>query len=133
MSSGVNRAILVGNLGTDPDLQTIPSGKQVAEFRLATSRKWSDAEGELKEATEWHTVVVWDRMAAICHQYLSKGRQVYVEGRIRTEKWTNREGQERTTTKVVATQVIFLGGEAKVSGMVTSRDAGPTIADAPPW
>jgi len=122
MSNGVNRVILVGHLGADPELRTTQSGRQVAEFSLATTRRWSDAEGGLKEETEWHRVKVWGRMAAVCQQYLSKGRQVYVEGRVQSRKYVDREGIERKVWDVVAQQVIFLGGPRQAMGLA-SRDA----------
>jgi single-strand DNA-binding protein len=117
MSSGVNRAILIGNLGADPELKTTATGKQVAEFRLATTRKWSDAQGQLQQATEWHRVKVWGRMADLVGKFLSKGRQVYVEGRIETRKWVDKEGHDRYTTEIVAHQVIFLGGGRQATGL----------------
>ena len=132
MANGVNRVILVGNLGADPDLRTIPSGKQVAEFSLATSRRWNDKEGQLQQSTEWHKIVVWDRMAALCHQYLQKGRQVYIEGRLQTEKWTDREGRDRWTTKVIASQVIFLGNGQQATGMAPQPSA-PEVGDRLPF
>lgn len=110
MSSGVNQVILVGHLGSDPELKSTPTGRQVAEFRMATSRKWNDAQGQLKEATEWHRVKVWGRMAESVARFLHKGRQVFVEGRIETRKWVDKEGHDRFIHEIIARQVVFLGG-----------------------
>lgn len=113
MSSGVNNAILIGHLGADPELRATATGQAVAEMRLATSRKWSDKAGELQEDTQWHRVVVWDKLATTCHRYLQKGSQVYVDGRIQNRKWTDKEGRDRYTSEVVARNVIFLGSPAR--------------------
>lgn len=110
MSSGVNHVILVGHLGADPELKTTASGKQVAEFRMATSRRWNDAHGQSQESTEWHRVKVWGRMAESVGRFLHKGRQVYVEGRIESHKWVDKEGHDRRAYDIVARQVVFLGG-----------------------
>jgi single-strand DNA-binding protein len=106
----VNKVILVGNLGKDPQTRSTPNGQEVATLTVATSEKYKDKAGELQERTEWHTVVVWGKQAQSCGQYLTKGRQVYVEGRLATRKWTDKEGAERYTTEVVAENVKFLGG-----------------------
>lgn len=114
----VNKVILVGNLGKDPQTRATPNGQEVATLTVATSEKFKDKSGELQERTEWHTVVVWGKQAESCGKYLSKGRQVYVEGRLATRKWTDKEGAERYTTEVVAETVKFLGGggEKKQAG-----------------
>ena len=106
----VNKVILVGNLGKDPQTRATPNGQEVATLTVATSEKYKDKAGELQERTEWHTVVVWGKQAESCGKYLSKGRQVYVEGRLATRKWTDKEGAERYSTEVVAETVKFLGG-----------------------
>lgn len=110
MSNGVNKVILVGNLGKDPELRHTPSGTAVCELRLATNEKWKDKQGNPQERTEWHQVVVWDKRAELCAQYLAKGRQAYVEGRLRTRSWEDKEGNKRYTTEVIAQDVQFLGG-----------------------
>lgn len=107
--SGVNRVILIGNLGADPELRNA-GGTAVADLRLATSRCWTDKGGAAKEETQWHRVVVWGKQAESCAKYLAKGRQVYVEGRLQTREWSDKEGNKRQTTEVVAEQVQFLGG-----------------------
>lgn len=114
----VNKVILVGNLGKDPATRSTPNGQEVATLTVATSEKFKGKDGEMQERTEWHTVVVWGKQAESCSKYLTKGRQVYVEGRLATRKWTDKEGAERYTTEVVAESVKFLGGggEKKQAG-----------------
>jgi single-strand DNA-binding protein len=107
--AGVNKAILVGNLGRDPELRTTPSGQSVVNFTLATSETWTDKSGERVERTEWHRIVVWGRTAEMCNQYLSKGRTVYVEGRIQTREWEDKDGNKRYTTEINANTVNFIG------------------------
>jgi single-strand DNA-binding protein len=106
----VNKAILVGNLGRDPEVRFTPSGRAVANFTLATTERWTDPDGNKKEHTEWHTIVVWGKQAETCGQYLSKGRQVYVEGKIRSREYEDKEGHKRKVTEVIADNVRFLGG-----------------------
>jgi len=106
----VNKAILVGNLGRDPEVRFTPSGRAVANFTLATTERWTDPDGNRKEHTEWHTIVVWGKQAETCGQYLSKGRQVYVEGKIRSREYEDKEGHKRKVTEVIADNVRFLGG-----------------------
>ncbi len=113
--AGINKAILIGNLGKDPDLRYTPGGQPVATFSLATSEKWKDKDGNMQDKTEWHNIVVWGRMAELAKEYLAKGRQVYIEGRIQTRSWDDKDGNKRYTTEIVARQMQFLGG----------RDAGP--------
>jgi len=108
--AGVNKAILIGNLGRDPELNYTQTGQPVANFTLATSENWTDKNGERVERTEWHRIVVWGRMGENCAQYLSKGRTVYVEGRIQTREWEDKEGNKRNTTEINAQTVQFLGG-----------------------
>jgi single-strand DNA-binding protein len=121
--AGVNKVILVGNLGADPELRYTSGGQAVTELRLATSRKYTGKDGTTQEDTQWHRVVVWGKQAENCKQYLSKGRQCYVEGRLQTRQWEDKEGHKRYTTEVVAEQVQFLGG---------GRGGGATFDDAPP-
>jgi len=108
--SGVNKVILIGNLGANPELRYTAGQQAVANLRIATTEKWTDKSGQKQEATEWHRVVVWGKKAEVCSKYLSKGRQVYVEGRLRTRSWEDKEGNKRYTTEVVANDVQFLGG-----------------------
>lgn len=110
MAGGVNKVILVGHLGADPDMRYTPSGQGVCELRLATSESWNDKNGQRQERTEWHRVVVWGKRAEICSKYLAKGRQVYVEGRIQTRNYDDKDGNKRYITEVIANDVQFLGG-----------------------
>lgn len=108
--SGVNKVILVGNLGVDPEVKTLESGTKVATLRLATTERYKDRNGNQQEMTEWHNVVLWRGLAEIAEKYLSKGRQVYIEGRIRTRKWTDKDGQDRYTTEILGDNMTLLGG-----------------------
>jgi single-strand DNA-binding protein len=111
MARGINKVILVGNLGQDPQSRAMPSGKAVVNLRIATTDQWRDKQtGENKENTEWHTVVMFDRLAEIAAEYLRKGSQVYIEGRLRTRKWQDKEGNDRYSTEVVANDMQMLGG-----------------------
>jgi single-strand DNA-binding protein len=117
MARGVNKVILVGNLGQDPQTRAMPSGKTVVNLRIATTDQWRDKQtGENKENTEWHTVVMFDRLAEIAAEYLRKGSQVYVEGKLRTRKWQDKEGNDRYSTEVVANEMQMLGGRGGGGG-----------------
>ena len=124
MARGVNKVILVGNLGKDPELSYLPSGQSVAKFTMATNRKYKDKSGELKEETEWHNIVAWGKLGEISAQYLKKGRQAYVEGRIRSRKWEDREGKPRTTVEIVADEVVLLGGRGEEAAVAPARSTG---------
>jgi single-strand DNA-binding protein len=109
--ASVNKVILVGNLGRDPEVRYSPNGAAICNITLATSRNWKDREsGERREETEWHRVVLYNRLAEIAGEYLKKGRSVYIEGRLQTRKWQDKEGQDRWTTEIVADQMQMLGG-----------------------
>jgi single-strand DNA-binding protein len=126
MAGGVNKVILVGNLGADPDMRYTPSGQGVCELRVATSESWNDKNGQRQERTEWHRVVVWGKRAEICSKYLAKGRQVYVEGRIQTRSYDDKDGNKRYITEVIAQDVQFLGGGGGRDGARGGRgDDGP--------
>ena len=115
--ASVNKIILVGNLGRDPEMRSFPNGDQVANIAIATTDKWKDkATGEMKEATEWHRVVFNGRLAEIAGQYLRKGSQVYVEGSLRTRKWTDKDGAEKSTTEIRADQMQMLGSRQGMGG-----------------
>jgi len=116
MAGGVNKVLLIGNLGADPDMRYTPSGAGVCEMRLATNESWTDKSGQRQERTEWHRIVVWGKRAELCAKYLSKGRQCFVEGRLRTRSWEDKEGNKRYTTEIVATDVQFLGGGTGAGG-----------------
>jgi single-strand DNA-binding protein len=121
--ASVNKVILVGNLGADPETRYMPNGDAVANIRLATTEAWKDkASGEKKELTEWHRVVFYRKLAEIAGQYLKKGSAVYIEGRIRTRKWQDKEGQERYTTEIEANEMQMLGGRAS-SGAPSGGEA----------
>lgn len=106
----VNKAIIVGRLGGDPEVRFIPSGKAVANFSVATDSTWKDSEGQKQKQTEWHRIVVWGRQAETCAKYLTKGREVYLEGEIRTRSYDDKDGNKRYATEIVASDVRFLGG-----------------------
>jgi len=129
----VNKVILVGNLGKDPEVRYTSGGQAVANLRIATSRSWTDKQsGQRKEETEWHDVEVWGKQAEQCGEFLSKGRQVYVEGRLKTDKWQDKQsGQDRYKVKVVADTVRFLGGRGAGAGAGGGR-AHSEEAGAPP-
>jgi single-strand DNA-binding protein len=127
--AGVNKVILVGNLGRDPEIRYTKDGQAVANFTLATTENFSSREGKREERTEWHRIVVWGKTAENCAQYLSKGRTVYIEGRIQTREWEDKEGQKRKTTEVVAQTVQFLGGP-RGSGTGPARESGGVDAPA---
>lgn len=134
MAGGVNKVILIGHLGADPDMRYTPSGAGVCELRLATSESWKDKNGQRQERTEWHRVVVWGKTAEICAKYLAKGRQVFIEGRIQTRSYDDKEGQKRYITEIIANDVQFLssgrdgggggGGQRRGGG-----DEGPPPPD----
>ena len=122
----VNKVILVGRLGQDPELKYTASGTPVANFSLATNEYWSDKNGQRQEKTEWHRIVVWAKQAELCQQYLGKGRQVYLEGSLQTNTWEDQNGQKRYTTEVVARTVRFLGGSTNAS--MGQEESPPSFA-----
>lgn len=105
---GVNKVILIGNLGKDPELRYTPGGQPTASFSLATTERWNDKNGKRQERTEWHNIVTWGKLAELVNQYLKKGRSAYVEGRISTRSWDDRDGNKKYKTEIVANQVQFL-------------------------
>jgi single-strand DNA-binding protein len=112
MTRGLNKVMIIGNLGRDPEMRYTPSGKPVTSFSLACSRSWVSSDGERREETEWFNVVAWGNLAEICNQHLSKGQQVYVEGRLQTRSWEDSNGQRHFRTEVVANEMIILGNRA---------------------
>jgi single-strand DNA-binding protein len=131
----LNKVMLIGNLGKDPELRFTPSGRAVARFSLATSEQWTDQQGQKQDRTEWHNVVVWGKQAETCGQYLSKGRQVFIEGSIRSRQYDDKEGQKRYITEVIAQRVQFLGGgrgDGAGRGAPAGAGAGGGSEDAPP-
>jgi single-strand DNA-binding protein len=124
--AGINKAILIGRLGREPEVRYTPSGVAVANFSIATSEEWKDREtGEKQERTEWHKIVAWRRLGEICGEYLHKGSQVYIEGRLQTRAWEDRDGNKRYTTEVVAQSMQMLGSVGKGGG------AEPMAGDYP--
>ncbi len=133
MARGVNKVILIGHLGQDPQSRAMPSGKAVVNLRVATSEQWRDKQtGENKEATEWHNVVMFDRLAEIAAEYLRKGSQIYVEGRIRTRKWQDKEGHDRYSTEIIANEMNMLGGRGSSDrGSSAGADRAPQRTEEP--
>jgi single-strand DNA-binding protein len=116
MSRSVNKAILIGNLGADPEVRTTPGGSRVATLSVATNRRWTDRSGGTQEKTEWHRIVAWNNLAEIAEKYLRKGDRVYVEGRIEYRQWQGQDGQTRYTTEVIARDMVMLGGRGEAPG-----------------
>jgi len=110
----VNRIIIIGNLGSDPEMRFTPNGRPVTSFSTATNRRYTTSEGERREETEWFTVVTWGKLAEQCNQYLTKGRLIYVEGRLRTHSWESQDGQKRSRNEIVADRVSFLDRQSSV-------------------
>ena len=133
MARGVNKVILVGNLGADPETRSMPSGMTVTNIRIATSESWKDkASGAQQERTEWHSIALFGRLGEIAAEYLRKGSQVFVEGKLRTRKWQDKQGNDRFTTEIIADNMQMLGGRAGAGG---GGGAGPersSGASAPP-
>ena len=128
--ASVNKVILIGNLGRDPEVRYAPSGSAICNVTIATSRQWKDkTSGERQEETEWHRVVFYDRLAEIAGEYLKKGRPVYVEGRLKTRKWTDKDGVEKYTTEIVADQMQLLGSREGM-GDGESRGSAPAARPA---
>jgi len=126
--ASVNKVILIGNLGRDPELRYTKSGQAVANFSLATNERWTDKEGAQQERTEWHRIVAWGKTGELCAQYLAKGRTTYVEGRLQTREYEDKEGIKRYTTEVVAQNVTFLGGRGE-GGAPSEGSSDATPAD----
>jgi single-strand DNA-binding protein len=146
--SSLNKVMLIGHLGKDPEIRYTSEGSPVANFSLATSENWTDKNGSRQERTEWHTIVAWTKLADLAKRFLSKGRQVYIEGRIQSREWNDRDGNKRRTTEIIATQMVLLGGrpqgvDAGIQPMDSSNrtasdsseppfgDAGITDSDIP--
>jgi single-strand DNA-binding protein len=128
--ANLNKVMIIGNVGTDPEMRYTPNGNPVTSFRIATSRFFTSSEGERKQETEWFTVVTWNKLAESCNQYLTKGKRVYVEGRLRTHSWEGQDGQKRSRTEIVAERVLFLdrqtaaplSEESKIEDVTTEDD-----------
>lgn len=140
----INKAILIGNLGADPEIRYTQSGTPVASFRIATTERWKGQDGQLQEQTEWHSIVAWQKLAEICGEYLSKGSRVYIEGKLQTRKWQDKNGNDRYTTEIVAREMKMLsprGGSQSGGGSYGGGDSGygdsfqepPPMADDVPF
>ena len=115
-TKGVNKVILVGNLGNDPEVRYMPNGNAVANLSLATSESWKDQQGQVQERTEWHRLTMYRRLAEIAGEYLKKGSQIYVEGKLQTRKWQDQQGQDKYTTEIIVDQMQMLGGRGGEGG-----------------
>ncbi len=122
MARGLNKVMIIGNLGRDPEMRYTASGRPVTTFRVATSRSWNAADGERRTETEWFNVVAWGNLAEICNQFLTKGQQVYIEGRLQTRYWDGPDGTKQSKTEIVASEMLILGDR---------RDAGDTAEEGP--
>ncbi|MBI4966106.1 MAG: single-stranded DNA-binding protein [Desulfomonile tiedjei] len=127
----LNKVLLLGNLGRDPEVRYTASGKAVATFTIATSQRWKDQDGNDQERTEWHRVVAWGRLGEVCGEYLSKGKQVFIEGRIQTREWEDQDGNKRTTVEIIANDMIMLGGGGNYSQDRPSEQAQRRQGPAP--
>ena len=125
MTRGLNKVMIIGNLGQDPEMRYTSSGRPVTTFRIAASRSWKTPDGERRSETEWFTIVAWASLAEICNQYLKKGQQVYIEGRLQTRRWEDAEGNKRSTTEVVANEMIMLGDRRDANDDVESDENMP--------
>src|SRR4051812_24594121 len=134
MASGVNKVILIGRLGNDPEVRYTSNGGAVANFNMATNESWTDKAGQKQERTEWHRIVVWGKLGELCGQYLAKGRQAFVEGRLQTREWTDKEGGKRYTTEIVAQNIQFLGGPSaeRSASASTGSDFAPSPSEFEP-
>ncbi|MBZ5515860.1 MAG: single-stranded DNA-binding protein [Acidobacteriia bacterium] len=135
MAGSVNKVILIGRLGRDPELKYTPSGAPVCKFSLATDAVWKDKTGEPQKQTEWHNIVTWGKLAEICGEYLTKGKQVYIEGSIRSREYEDKSGNKRTVHEIIARQMTMLGSRADTERAVSERPAtepAPSERTAPP-
>jgi single-strand DNA-binding protein len=126
--ASLNKVMLIGNLGRDPEVRFTPDGSPVASFSIATSEAWTDKNGTRQERTEWHNIVAWNKLADLAKRYLAKGRPVYVEGRIRTREWDDRDGNKRRTTEIIASQIVLLG--SRPPGVESAPSPQPLQRDA---
>jgi len=134
MARGINKVILIGNLGADPETRAMPSGTTVANLRIATSESWRDKQtGEQQERTEWHRVALFGRLAEVASEYLRKGSQVYIEGSLRTRKWQDKQGNERYSTEIVGNEMQMLGGRGGGGGAPASGGSGGRGSEAPAY
>jgi single-strand DNA-binding protein len=125
--ANLNKVMIIGNVGTDPEMRFTPNGNPVTSFRVATSRFFTNPEGERKQETEWFTVTAWNKLAESCNQYLTKGKRAYIEGRLRTRVWEGQDGQKRTQVEIVAERVLFLDRQAAVAPLKEEAKADEEI------
>ncbi len=130
MSRGLNKVMIIGHLGRDPEMRYTPSGRPVTTFSVATSRSWSTVDGERHQETEWFNVVAWGNLAEICKQYLNKGQQVYIEGRLQTRKWEDKEGNKHSSVEIVASEMMMLGDRRENSANNHSSSEDSDAPDA---
>ena len=130
--ASLNRVMIIGNVGSDPEMRFTPSGKPVTSFRVATNRAYTTTDGERKEETEWFTVVAWNKLAEQCNQFLNKGRLVYAEGRLRTRTWESQDGLKRYRTEVIANRVSFLDKRGSTTSIVEGEKPDDTEGDIEP-
>jgi single-strand DNA-binding protein len=128
----VNKVILIGNLGADPEIRYTQSGTPVVNFRIATTERWKDQNGQQQEQTEWHNIVAWRRLAEICGEYLSKGSRVYIEGKLQTRKWQDQNGNDRYSTEIVANEMKMLSPRGAGSGAENYGSTAGGYNDFPP-
>jgi len=130
MSRGLNKVMVIGHLGRDPEMRYTPSGRPVTTFTVAVSRSWNTADGERRTETEWFNIVAWGNLAEICKQYLYKGQQVYIDGRLQTRRWEDKEGQKHTSVEVVANEMMMLGDRRDSSNQTQeSSDQEDDVAE----
>jgi single-strand DNA-binding protein len=129
MSRGLNKVMIIGHLGRDPEMRYTPSGRPVTSFSVATNRSWSTSDGERRTETEWFNIVAWSKLAEICNQYLSKGQQVYIEGRLHTRKWEDTNDIKRTSVEIVASEMIMLNERRTEENDIT--DSAPEEDEFP--
>ena len=130
--AGVNKVILVGNVGGDPEVRSLPSGAKVVQFSVATSESWTNKQGEKVEQTEWHRIELWENLATIAEQYVKKGDQVYIEGKIRTEKWTDKEGVEKSMVRIRGLSMQLLGSKGGGNAGNNSNESAPAAYNSAP-
>jgi single-strand DNA-binding protein len=134
-SMSVNKVMLIGRLGNNPEIRHTNTGSAVANFNIATSESWNDKNGQKQERTEWHKVVVWGKLAELCEKYLSKGRQCFVEGRLQTRSWDDKDGNKRYTTEIVASTIQFLGApmgaQAGAGAQTSAMNSGDSLMEPP--
>jgi len=130
---GLNKMMVIGNLGTDPEMRYTPNGSPVTSFRIATTRVYTSADGERQQDTEWFTVVAWNQLAELCNQYLSKGRRAYVDGRLHSHSWEGTDGQTRSRNEIIADRVLFLDRQSSGTSSSEEQDQAPIEAEDLPF